>query len=195
MKQLVLLLLILGLGLGLWTGCQPQVTVEKPAPAPKPHPQAVAPKLPKGAVKGDFDGDGTAEYVWLVPPEVVDEMECKGECTSYLRFSKARFPAIARPNCIGGTPTNLGDLNDDGGDEIGLLPEWFVGCWMDYFVYTYRAGQWRPLVAPFATHCNQWEAEVKPIEKDPGKKGFVLIRYMEMGDTTFAVKTKSVPVR
>lgn len=193
MKQPVLLLLTLGLGLG--TGCQPQTTTEKKAAAGPARPPVSAIQLPKGAVKGDFDGDGTAEYVWLVPPEVVDEMACKGECTSYLRFSKAQFPAITHPDCIGGTPTNLGDLNDDGGDEIGLLPEWFVGCWMNYFVYTYRAGQWRPLVQPFATHCNQWEAEVKPIEKDPGNQGFVLIRYTDMGDSTFATKTKSVPVR
>ena len=195
MKLTPVFLLIVGLSPGLWTGCQPQTTAEKPAPASKPHPQAPAPKLPNGAVKGDFDGDGTAEYVWLVPPEGVGAMECKGECTSYLRFSKAQFPAITHPICIGGTPTNLGDLNDDGGDEIGLLPEWFTSCWMNYFVYTYRAGQWRPLVKPFATHCNQWEAEVKPIEKDPGRKGFVLVRYTDMGDSTFATKTKSVPVR
>lgn len=204
MKQL-LMLRLLGLTLcaGLGAGCQPHTerAAEKPSTGGRPavvsRPPAPAPKLPEGAVKGDFDGDGTAEYVWLVPPEGVDadDMACKGECTSYLRFSKAKFPAITHPNCIGGTPTNLGDLNEDGDDEIGLLPEWFTSCWMNYFVYTYRAGQWRPLVKPFATHCNQWEDEVKPIEKDPGKKGFVVIRYTDMDDTTFAVHTKSVPVQ
>ncbi len=54
-------------------------------------------------------------------------MECKEECTSYLRFSNAGFSAVPVPNCIGATPTNLGDLNDDT-DEIGLLPEWFTSC-------------------------------------------------------------------
>ena len=182
----------------LWAGCEhpakPPKAPEAPAPLAASKPPARPANVPKDAVAGDFDGDGRPEYVWLVPPEVTDEMECKGACTSHLRFSKATLPAIEQLNCIGGEPTTLGDLNGDGGDEIGLLPEWFTSCWMEYFVYTYRAGRWRPLVKPFETHCNQWEAEVKPIEKDPAHPGFVLIRYTDMADTTFAVKTKSVPV-
>jgi hypothetical protein len=189
------------LSIGLWTGCE-QAT--KPAKAPEvPRPTSpVATKasvLPdtvlKEAVRGDFDGDGHAEYVWLAAPEVTDEMECKGGCTSYLRFSEAALPAIEQLNCIGGQPENLGDLNGNGGDEIGLLPEWFTSCWADYYVFTYRAGKWERLVKPFSTHCNQWEADVKPIEKDPAHSGHVLIRYTDFADTTFAVQTKSVPVQ
>lgn len=189
---LLALLALLALGTALCTGCEHPAKTAKAPESPSPAPPA---HLPKDAVQGDFDGDGTAEYVWLVPPKLTGEMDCAGSCTSYLRFSKAQFPAIVKEQCIGGTPTNLGDLNGDGGDEIGLLPEWFTSCWMGYFTYTYRAGQWRPLVEPFSTHCNQWEEGVKPIEKDPGRPGFVLIRYMEMSDSTFAVRTKSVPVQ
>lgn len=186
------LLSLLVLGPVLWLGCErPAKTSEASRPAIAQSPA----QRPKDAVSGDFDGDGTAEYAWLVPPKVTGELACQGGCTSYLRFSKAQLPAIAKENCIGGTLTNLGDLNGDGGDDIGLLPEWFVGCWVDYFAYTYRAGQWRPLVKPFATHCNQWEDAQKPIRKDPGRKGFVLIRYSESVDTAIVVKTKSVPVQ
>ncbi|WP_046243679.1 hypothetical protein [Hymenobacter terrenus] len=66
---------------------------------------------------------------------------------------------------------------------------------MSYFVFTYRAGKWEQLVKPFPTHCNQWESNVKPIEKDSSKKGNVLIRYSELADSEIVVKTKSLPVR
>jgi hypothetical protein len=193
---------VLVLSAGLWTGCEHATKPTKAPEAPQPAPPVAVTKpptspdtVPKVAVRGDFDGDGRAEWVWLEAPEVTDEMECKGECTSYLRFSEAALPAIAQKNCIGGQPENLGDLNDNGGDEIGLLPEWFTSCWTDYYVFTYRAGKWERLVKPFSTHCNQWEADIKPIEKDPARKGYVLIRYTEFADTTFAVRTKSVPVQ
>lgn len=187
------------LSTSLWTSCEHPTKTPKPPKAPKP-PTAAAPpappaNVPKDAVKGDFDGDGTPEYVWLVPPEVTEDMECKGGCTSVMKFSKATLPAIEQENCIEGTPDNLGDLNEDGGDEIGLLPQRFMGCWAGYYVYTYRAGRWRPLVEPFSTYCNQWEDNVIPIEKDPAKKGYVLIRYTDSADTTFTVQTKSVPVQ
>jgi hypothetical protein len=188
------------LSTGLVAGCdhspKPPKAPEAPRPAPPVAPKLAAPPdaVPKDAVKGDFDGDGRAEYVWLVAPEVTEDMECKGGCNSFLKFSKAALPAIEQENCIGGTPDNLGDLNEDGGDEIGLLPQRFMGCWVGYYVYTYRAGQWRPLVKPFSTYCDQWENDVIPIEKDPAKKGYVLIRYTDSADTTFTVQTKSVPV-
>ncbi|MDB5271378.1 MAG: heat shock protein DnaJ domain protein [Hymenobacter sp.] len=188
------------LSAGLWAGCEhPAKPAEAPAARPaRPavaQPPAPPANVPKEAVAGDFDGDGRPEYVWLVPPEVLENLECQGGCNSYLRFSNAALPAIEQENCIEGTPDNLGDLNEDGGDEIGLLPHRFMGCWVGYYVYTYRAGRWQPLVEPFSTYCNQWEDGVIPIEKDPSRKGYVLIRYTDSADTTFTLQTKSVPVR
>ena len=103
--------------------------------------------------------------------------DCDGLCECYLMFSNDKIPPIKLENCIGGTPVNEGDLNNDGADEIGILPEWWTSCWRDYHVYTFRNNEWKYVVAPFATHCNQWEEGVDAIKKDDSKQGYVIINY------------------
>lgn len=151
-----------------------------------------------GAVKCDVDGDGKPEYAYLVAPELdtTKEMEClDGSCTAYIRFSNKSIPPIRITSCISGTPDNLGDLNGDGKDEIGLLPGWFTSCWAAYHVYTLKDGVWIEAVPAFSTHCNQWEADVKPIEKDPKKPGNVIIHYSEFKNDDILTKTKSIPIK
>ncbi|MBL0202185.1 MAG: hypothetical protein IPP81_19115 [Chitinophagaceae bacterium] len=120
--------------------------------------------IPKDAVKGDYNGDGVLDYAWLVPPNKSECEECGGNCTSYIKFSDNSIPSIKVEMCIGGTPTNLGDLNKNGSDEIGMLPGWCTSCWRDYIVYTYKNDKWIFAVEPFSTHCNQWEEGIKPID-------------------------------
>lgn len=159
-------------------------------------------KIPKDAVKGDFNGDGKLEYMWLIPPKIVNTAgeegmsECAdGDCTAYLIFSDKSIPSIKINNCIDGIPDNLGDLNKDGTDEVGLLPGWFTSCWMSYSVWTLKNAQWVYAVQPFRTHCNQWDQEIKPIEKDLNKDGHVIIRYSEFTEEEGIItKTKSVPI-
>lgn len=152
-------------------------------------------KVPKDAVKGDFNGDGVPDYAWLVPPTESACADCSGTCTSYIKFSDTAIPSIKIKMCIGGDPTNLGDLNKNGADEIGLLPDWCTSCWRAYNVYTLKNGKWIFAVEPFSTHCNQWENGIKPIEIDPDKDGNVLIRYSELTKEDIVTKTKSVPVK
>lgn len=151
--------------------------------------------IPENATKGDYNGDGKKEYMWTVPPKITDEQDCIGECTTYIRFSDPNIPAIEIKNCIGGEPINHGDLNKNGTDEIGLLPDWFSSCWRDYYVWTFINGKWVLAVDPFPTHCTQWENDVIPIEIDPKKDGNVLIRYSELTEDDLIVKTKSVKIR
>lgn len=152
--------------------------------------------IPKEATEGDFNGDGTKEFVWLVSPKLnADGSDCEGDCDCYLKFSNPAIPDLKVEQCIGGTPVNHGDLNDDKSDEIGLLREWFTSCWSGYLVYTLKNNQWVNAVEPFSTHCNQWEAGVIPIEKDKNNPGHVIVRYSEMAGDNIALREKSVPVR
>jgi hypothetical protein len=152
-------------------------------------------EIPKNAIKGDFNGDGAPDYAWLVPPGESECGDCSGNCTSYIKFSDSSIPSIKVEMCIDGNPDNLGDLNKNGTDEIGLLPGWCTSCWRAYNVYTFKNGKWIFAVAPFSTHCNQWEEGIKPIEIDPNKKGNVLIRYSELTGDDIVTKTKSVQIK
>ena len=147
------------------------------------------------AVKGDFNGDGKIDSMWLVPPKIVtNEPDCLEDCKSYIKFSDTNIPSIKIENCIGGVPTNLGDLNNNGTDEIGLLPEWFTSNWCVYFVWTYIGGKWVEAVPPFATYTSQWEKGVIPIEVDKTKKGNVVIRYSDFVNDNIVTLSKSVRI-
>jgi hypothetical protein len=148
--------------------------------------------IPKDSVEGDFDGDGKKEYVWMVSPQIDSTgMGCVGDCDCFLKFSNPDIPFIKLPDCIGGAIINHGDLNGDGADEIGLLPDWFTSCWRNYYVFTLRHKKWTNAVDPIQTNCNQWEAGAIPIEKDPKRKGYAIIRYSTL-DTNFHIVEKSV---
>ncbi len=151
--------------------------------------------------KGDFNGDGIVESVFIKIPEFPKGSpedvygDCLGKCDCYLKFSDKNIPSIKIENCIGGEPENLGDLNNNGIDEIGILPQWWTSCWMNYKVYTFKNGNWKYLVEPIQTHCNSWTENFKIIEKDPNIDGNVIIRYTEMSDNMdFVPKIKSIKV-
>lgn len=185
---------LLGCLLSLLAGCEP------PAAAP-PASHSVAPPapqvaIPKDAIQGDFDGDGTPEYVWLVPPEVDSTGEnCVGDCTSYLTSSNPRLRPYALRQSLGGELTRFSHLGPGRRDYLGILPQWFTSCWAGYYVLSYAQGAWREGVPAFSTHCNQWEDEVVPIAPDSAHPGRVIIHYSEFVNDSILVKAKSVPLR
>jgi len=150
----------------------------------------------KRAVKGNFDGDGKPEYVWIVKPEFnKDGMGCVGDCTAQLMCSNPHIKTLTLNNSIGGTLTNLGDLTGDGKDEIGLLPDWFTSCWRSYRTYTLKNGEWIYFTEPFIVHCNQWEANIKPLEKIPGKPGYLKENYSAFENNEIVIKSKIIKVK
>ncbi len=153
--------------------------------------------IPNTKIKGDFNGDGKLDYLWIVAPKIseTEESGCIGECTSYIKFSDPSIPDIKIESCIGGTPVNHGDLNQNGTDEIGLLPDWFSSCWSSYFVWTLINNKWIYAVEPFSTHCNQWEEGINPIEIDNNRPGNVIIRYSDFSEETGSgIKSKSIKI-
>jgi hypothetical protein len=196
MKRTVLLSCLLGLVAGCEQPSRPQQATTPPA-SQSPAKPAKPVVLPEGAVQGDFDGDGTPEYVWLVPPEIDStDVNCVGgACTSYLTSSNPTLRPYALETAIGGELTVFHHLSDSRRDYVGIAPAWFMGCWSRYFVLTYRPGGWQLGVKPFSTHCDQWEQDSLAVTRDSAHAGHVLIHYTDMAAEDFTVKTKSVPLR
>jgi hypothetical protein len=147
-------------------------------------------------VEGYFTTSGRKESISVIKPKLnTDGMGCDGKCVLILRFSDNHTPPITIDDCIGGTPVNLGDLDGDGKDEIGILREWFHSCWHNYNVYTFKNGRWEFAVPPIRTHCNQWENGIKAIEKYPFKKGYVKINYSTMVNSNIITKSKIIKLK
>ncbi len=149
--------------------------------------------IPKDAIRGDFDGDGKAEYVWLVTPKLASDQEsCVGECVTYLTCSNPAIKPFAIKDALGGKLTSFTQLAASGRLYVGLLPDWFTSCWRSYYVFKCQNRRWQYAVQPFSTHCNQWEDNVIPIEKDPALAGHVLIHYSKFEGHDIVTSTKSV---
>lgn len=190
-------ILLAGCLLSLLAGCEPPLarqpaTTPPAAPAPPTKPVAI----PEDAVQGDFDGDGTSEYVWLVPPERDStDYDCVGGCISYLTSSNPAWKPYPLEPAVGGELTTLHHLGAGRRDYVGINPALLMGCWNSYYVLTYRAGGWQLGVKPFSTHCDQWEQDTIAVARDSAHAGHVLLHYTDMAAGDFAVKTKSVPLR
>lgn len=122
----------------------------------------------KEDLKGDFNGDGKVEKLWLKIPKGADPLESNYEdCYCLIESSDSKINNKKIEYCLTGDLDNLGDLNGDGGDELGLLTVWFQGCWRPYFVLTYKNNSWEKLIPNISTHCNMWEEAGQFVEKDP----------------------------
>jgi hypothetical protein len=122
-------------------------------------------------MQGDFDGDGKRETAYLGRPSKLDSIDCMRRCKCKIQFFSPKIPDLIVPESYGGQMVNEGDLNQDGGDEIGFLVDWYSPCWRTYHVYTLRDGVWKDAIMPLRLHCRIWENEkdlVIPVAKKAG---------------------------
>lgn len=148
--------------------------------------------LPNDSLKGDFDGVGKIETLYVTSNGCIDEKILES-CICILSFSK-KLPTLKIVESMGADLYNLGDLNGDGSDEFGYIRVW-QGSWQQFHVLTYKNRKWVNLVPPFNAFLDYiLDKGLIPIEKDKTKKGHVVIRSCEMVGQEVTVITKSVKV-
>ncbi|MCT2560610.1 hypothetical protein [Chryseobacterium herbae] len=152
----------------------------------------IAQESDEKGILGDYDGNGTKEYAYTKVSDCTDE--CDGKCETTIYFSDQKIKSFTISPANNGGLYNLGDLNEDGKDEVGFYPGWCTSCWHGFHVYTLSKTGWKPLVPSISTHCSQWEEEKFPIKKDPKKKGYVIITSSEWEDDDIRIKSTSVKV-
>lgn len=125
---------------------------------------------------GDFNGDGKKEYVYFVPPKDADrweDLDSFDGLNGYLKFTDVSIPSIFVERCVAGVPRNLGDLNGDGKDEIGIQPNWVTSMWQVYRVFTLKRSGWTDAVEPFTVWLGDDDIDfdkTPPVKKLAGGK-------------------------
>jgi len=142
------------------------------------------------SIIGDFDGNGTLEYLYLFFPK--DEFLCMESSIPYniFLFSDASIKPLA--NIDGDVHVileNLGDIYFDGRDAIFMwCGSHFTSCWSGADIYTLTDTGWTEALEKggFSIYrCDMDEEYGKHypfVKADKRKKGFVQITYMDFYD-------------
>jgi hypothetical protein len=140
------------------------------------------------SIKGDFNGDGKAEYAWLSYFEPIP-VTCKN-CDPTIWFSDKSLPAIVLDlYASGGNLINQGDINDDGADDLSVVPFGDASEWSTCILYSFRNGAWMEPVGRFPV----FGAGGDYVDTDSARKGYLQItEYILTEDKGVMPRTRSI---
>ncbi len=123
-------------------------------------------------VVGDFNGDGKMEKAWV---KGVNDMDIT---TSFINlkmeFSDTSIKSVQLGEGLGYTLFNVGDINGDGCDDIGMIPWKMASMWTIFHVWGSKKGaDWKELVS--------FTIRGELLGDDRGE-GFIPIMRKENGD-------------
>jgi hypothetical protein len=95
---------------------------------------------------GDLNHDGYSDTVTVFPPRYIipgNPLEgCLGDsCFCTVHFS-CQLPDIQKVTGTGLYFSNIGDLDQDGIDELAFIPQWPTSVWQALYVYSFRKDKW-----------------------------------------------------
>jgi hypothetical protein len=133
--------------------------------------------VPEGAVAGDFNGDNRKDFVYLEQPSPMN-IE-KGICTTVLKASTHSSMTDYVFNSCYSRISNVGDVDDDGFDELQLIVSGSNSSWSSVYLMAYINGKWKPCIEPFMIHLGS-ENLTQNIEKVG--QGRVKIYYNDISE-------------
>jgi len=156
-------------------------------------------------ISGDFDGDGKKEYAYLVYPKTYTNKDgdfvyegMPKPAFTYIKFSKKSIPTIKIKDCIGGKLQNLGDLNLDKRDDVGLWYDGLSSDWHPYAAWIFRNGIWSMVSKPLNIHSMMWSIKgenFKPIQKTSGGKLKIFYNAWSKDYEQILIKQKIVSIK
>ena len=147
-------------------------------------------EVPENAIKGDFDGDKSTEYLW-VEFETDDEGFATTPIT--LRSDKPKFDGLVISNGgMGANLSNLGELKNDGRDYLGV-ESYSMSAWESYLVFDFKSGRWRESIEPFSIYQN--DDAITRVFRTPDRDGYVTIVTNDMSDSDNGFENQYQQVR
>src|SRR5687767_8671413 len=97
--------------------------------------------IPDTIIVGNFDGDDRMDSAQLWVPLMHNEMFGCKTCNTEIRFSNG-LKTIFHENDVGYRLENVGDLNQNGLDDIAYCDSWYMGCRGTYEIYIMDKTGW-----------------------------------------------------
>lgn len=101
---------------------------------------------------GDINNDKIKDTAFVYTPPTIKYLDEKGEfefqfgcvdnkCYNKISFS-CKMPEIYFENSVWGGLEDIGDLNNDGFNELIFSPGWFTSCWGALYIYHFDGNKW-----------------------------------------------------
>lgn len=135
-------------------------------------------KVPENAVRGDFDGDGQIDNVWIDPK--YDDDGYVVDRHIKLRSDNPALEGLSWDNAPRGVVLlNLGDLNNSNRDFLGAVP-CFDSTWRMFETYGFKNGKWKSVLPQFSVWTGN--DDYNRVWKS-SRRGYVVISTNDMADS------------
>lgn len=139
-------------------------------------------------ILGDINNDKIADTAFIYTPPTIKYLNESGElryefgCVDNNCFNKISFscglPEIYIDISVWGLVENIGDLNNDGYNELIFSPGWFVSCWGRLYICSFNGNEWKKTTNVPFKRCEE-ESLKSHVKKGNGKYFLVGVEFID----------------